>query len=974
MNAATPHFSEAERLSLLTATRLLDADAPPALQALVRMAARQTGCPVALVNLVDAHRLFALARHGLSQKHLSREGSMCEVTMLHPDGLVVDDVPSDRRFFQVGDPGPAQPTWRFYAGMPIMVEGMPLGTVCVLDTRARDWTAELQGVLRDVTEAATALVAAQLAARRFKVQEARIRTACQASHDWLWETDSQGHIRWVSASLVQHTGLDPVAEIGLSAADIYSPRNDETRASWERYLGARSRREAFVDAVAERVTPHGRIVVSFSGTPVFNRHGQFMGYRGASRNITRQFEQERRARHNDMLLRQAFDTLHASIMISDATGRIVLANQHWRQEAGLQTLDGAPSWPQLLTQMIKDGRYPDALGREEEFFDWLMDLPGKNQAVAVRLNDSVTLCRDQRLPDGSVVHFSSRPGQAERDADAWRDHDQYERQLAAEKLRQSEERWKFALEGAGDGVWDWEIPTSRVFYSPRWVTMLGLNEARVTDQPQEWFERIHPRERDRVVQAFRRYRQEGEGIFQAEFRLRHEQGHYVWILCRGTVVARDPQGAPARVVGTNSDITRLKQAERVLREKQAAEAASRAKSEFLSRMSHEIRTPLNAVRGFAQLLDQRLDLGQGEAADYVRQIMASSELLSDLVNDVLDLQQIEAGAMPMQRDIVPLSEVIDLCTAMLEPLALQAAVSLRADATAPWHVWGDRRRLQQVLSNLMSNAIKYNRPQGQVRVMVQRHSDAAADTVSIIVEDTGMGMDADQLSRLFQPFERLGRDTSPIQGSGLGLIITRSLLESMGGRLEIRSQPGEGTRVSITMPEAPASSAPCSESDHVPDPVVSVSEALPAALTPEPPADKQPSGRTPDDPLRIMYVEDNRINALLFEEALRPYPELLLEVAEDGQAALSVAREHRPEVLVIDAHLPGMTGFEVLRALRTLPGLKDVPAYMCSADALPEDIAKARSEGFVGYWTKPIDILQVTSELCRLAQGHNVAP
>lgn len=994
---AAPHFTEAERLSLLAATRLLDADPPPALDGLVRVAAQLTGCPMSAINLVDAHRLFALARHNVPQRHFSREGSLCDVAILHPQGLVVHDIRADERFHQGGTKDRSSPL-QFYAGMPLMVEDMPLGTICVLDVRDRDWTPELQAALADLALAASALIAAQLAASRFKKQEARIRTASLAGSDWLWETDSQGHIQWVSSSLLQHTGLDPVAEIGLSARDIYTPRSDDTRASWERYVAARNRREPFVDAVADRVTPRGRIAVSISGTPVFSKQGQFMGYRGASRNVTRQLELEHRVRHHDLLLRQAFDTLQAGVMISDPDGRVVLANRHWRSRTGVHLLETAPSWPELVRQMIQDGRYPDAVGREEAFFHWRMNVVNQAQPVTLRINDALFQCRDQRLPDGSVVHYSTRitdDGHAPAQG-AWPDN--VLQQATAEKLRSSEERWKFALEGAGDGVWDWQVGYPQVFYSPRWKSMLGHDEAGVGDRAEEWFDRIHPHERERVVQAFRHYCEEGEGIFQAEFRMLHRHGHYMWILCRGTVVRRDDLGRPMRVVGTQSDITRLKQAERVLREKQAAEAASRAKSEFLSRMSHEIRTPLNAVRGFAQLLDQRLaPHAPSDLADPVRQILASSELLTDLVNDVLDLQQIEAGAMPIHRDLVPLGDVIAQCVAMMTPLAAQTQVELIAPAQGQgqWHVWSDGRRLQQVLCNLVSNAIKYNRPQGSVELDVAAQPDRS---LTLRIVDTGMGMSADQLARLFQPFERLGRDTSRIEGSGLGLIITRSLLESMGGRLEIRSQPGVGTTVSVTLPEAPAPSAPAiigldrpppaaseasaRETEHEPM-SVSMAQARQEAGPPDLAATigevaTAAAGVTPiraeDDPLRVMYVEDNRINALLFEEALRPYPELLLEVAEDGQAALTVAREHRPEVLVIDAHLPGMTGFEVLRALRTLPGLRDVPAYMCSADALPEDIAKAQREGFVGYWTKPIDIVQVTSELCRLAQGHNVAP
>jgi CheY-like chemotaxis protein len=204
-------------------------------------------------------------------------------------------------------------------------------------------------------------------------------------------------------------------------------------------------------------------------------------------------------------------------------------------------------------------------------------------------------------------------------------------------------------------------------------------------------------------------------------------------------------------------------------------------------------------------------------------------------------------------------------------------------------------------------------------------------------------MTAEQMSRLFQPFERLGRETSPIEGTGLGLIIARSLTQAIGGRLNITSVAGRGTCVRIDLQRA--------------DP--------PANTVP--PA--QPEATNARAGLRMLYVEDNRINAILFEEAMRMHSSQIdLRVAEDGDQALSLAQDWRPEVLVLDANLPGISGFEVLRLLRTLPGLDTVPAYMCSADAMPEDVKRAYEAGFIGYWTKPINLSQVMADIDQCLQ------
>ncbi len=551
-----------------------------------------------------------------------------------------------------------------------------------------------------------------------------------------------------------------------------------------------------------------------------------------------------------------------------------------------------------------------------------------------------------------------------------------ERQTVQE-LALSEERWKFALEGAGDGVWDWDMPSGEMYYSARWKQMLGYEEHDIANTPQAYFERVHPADRDAVAQSTMRFMTEGVSVQQVEFRLRHRLGHYLHILSRGKVVSRSRDGAPLRVVGTHTDITLLKEAELAQHQRALAEAASAAKSEFLSRMSHEIRTPLNAITGFAQLM--RLQLGQASGDNpmrsYIEQILHAGRHLSGLVDDVLDLQQVEAGLIKLRLENITLEDELVQCMSMLLPMAEQREISMRSSIAPGAAVLADRQRLRQVLMNVGSNAIKYNRQRGCVDVRAEHQPDG---TILLTLQDDGVGMTPEQLKRLYQPFERLGRETSHVEGSGLGLIITRSLVVSMGGHMAIESQPGVGTRVSITLPCAQTTP----ETEHAKEmaPTVGPSEA---STTAPPTALADATGASPNagdrPPLRVMYVEDNRINVLLFEEALRPYPEIELDIAEDGDMALSMAQSKPPHVLVLDAHLPGMSGFDVLAAMRKLPALANAPAYMCSADAMPEDLARAKAAGFTAYWTKPIDIVTVTTTLRQLAQtvprvAHNAAP
>ncbi|TBO32405.1 PAS domain S-box protein [Aquabacterium lacunae] len=1189
MNTASPvgpqDILESERLATLVALKWLDASAPASLESLVRLAARLTDCPVACVNLVDAHRLYALASHGLGQKHATRTGSWCDQT-IRGNGLHMTHGQSTDR-------------WKLYAGVPIGLDKLHVATLCVMDDRARALTEAQQQSLQDLARVVQGAFEARLEFRRLRRESARVRGATTAGSDWLWETDADGRLQWLSASLRHHTGLDPIAEMGMSAKDIYSPCTYDHGASWQRYQQARLQRQAFSDALAERDTPRGRMIVSISGAPVFSKDGRFMGYRGASRNVTRQIELEARARQRDALLREAIESFHAGVMISSPDGTILMANHHWLHSVGARNVDELPRWPDLLRRLISEGHYPDAVGRETEFYQWRMALHQENRSQVIRLRERVILSRDHLLRDGNLLHFSTditqshaesealagqqkalqasearlkavlqalpdlwfvvdeqgryldahrqhpmllrpfdelvgrpfgsalNPDQAAVEQDALhkahvtgqsqrieysvttrdgvlrhfegrmspmpggqtlfitrdmtdlralerdirtlqqvlqadltlglvvmdatqsdhtvlyatpgaqallhvkngslmgrpaldclrplgpneaglqllaqsmqaglpcmamltarnpdRDdertlevrltplkntqsqrthlvallHDVTDRQRAAERLRLSEERWKFALEGAGDGVWDWDLGSNRTYFSARCMALLGETEREFRDDPNLLRSCLHPEDLPQIDAAFAEYRQRGHGVLQAECRLKPSADREeTWLLVRGKVMARGPDGQASRLVGTLSDITQLKQAERALRDKQAAEQASRAKSEFLSRMSHELRTPLNAVKGFAQLILQMpLKSPLGDSADKVRshaeRIVHSSESLQELVDEVLDLQRIESGSVNLRPDWVGVRPLLDHVAEMLMPMADRFQVKIQVEDTAIKAVHTDGTRLRQILTNLASNAIKYNRPQGRVTLSAKQLD---RQNVRFNVEDTGMGMSPDQIDRLFQPFERLGRDTTSIEGSGLGLVIAKSLTEALGGNISIRSELDTGTCIAFTVPH---------QADQVvPDlPAQDPRTALAGVGATTSPPVAMPACL----PLRVLYVEDNRLNAMLFEEALRGHDCLHLEVAEDGQEAMVLAQDFVPQVLVIDAHLPGMTGFDVLHALRKLPALRDVPAYMCSADAMPEDIAKAHQQGFVGYWTKPVDLPAVISTLHALA-------
>jgi signal transduction histidine kinase/ActR/RegA family two-component response regulator len=393
------------------------------------------------------------------------------------------------------------------------------------------------------------------------------------------------------------------------------------------------------------------------------------------------------------------------------------------------------------------------------------------------------------------------------------------------------------------------------------------------------------------------------------------------------------------------DITMRIVADGERRAHEALEAASKAKTEFLSRMSHELRTPLNAVIGFSKLL--RLDTAEPLSVEQLERVQhvenAGSHLLA-LVNDVLDLSRIESGEMSVSSQAVQLPRVIEEAATMVSPLVTKAGIEVfvasenpvpgqprRADARplSPGDVWvnADPVRLRQVLVNLLSNAVKYNRPGGRVALTWRRTDDAC----EILVTDTGQGIPAEQLACLFQPFNRLGAESTTVEGTGIGLVLSRQLAEMMGGSLTISSTFGVGTCASLRLGLAQA-------------PAV---KAVPARL-----------GRAEEraaPALTVLYAEDDEVNAELVRQLVTMRRGVSLRVATSGAMALECARADPPDLMLVDMNLGDMTGIELASALQESPQTADLRLVALSADALPEQISATLAAGFETYLTKPVD-------------------
>jgi PAS domain S-box-containing protein len=395
------------------------------------------------------------------------------------------------------------------------------------------------------------------------------------------------------------------------------------------------------------------------------------------------------------------------------------------------------------------------------------------------------------------------------------------------------------------------------------------------------------------------------------------------------------RGADGVLIGyllIGTDNSARKQAELELKDAvAAADKANRAKSDFLSNMSHELRTPLNAILGFAQLLGSASPPPGAQQKRSIDQILKAGWYLLELINEILDLALIESGTLTMSNEPISLAEVLSECRAMIEPQARSRGISMSfPEFGAPSFVTADRTRVKQVLINLLFNAIKYNRPNGTVTVECSR---AASGAVRIGVRDTGHGLSPEQVDQLFQPFNRLGKESGSEDGTGIGLVVTKRLIELMGGRIGVDSVVGEGSVfwAELALAQAPGFAA------------VEGRDAASHAAT-----ESGSAMRT------ILYVEDNPANLELVEQLIARRADLRLLSAADGKTGIDYARACMPDVILMDINLPGLSGTDAMTFLRADPHTAHIPIIALSANAVPREIQKGLDAGFFDYITKPI--------------------
>jgi PAS domain S-box-containing protein len=800
----------------------------------------------------------------------------------------------------------------------------------------------------------------------------------QATPQGVWFLDARGVTVDLNAAMCRLLGRSREEVLGRTAPEFFQ---DTHRVTLERELAARHRGAAGVYE-ADIVRTDGTVCHCINhATPLFDSQGALVGSVGLWTDLTAQRRSEQ-ALHGYAF---AFNSISEAVSVVDPEMRYVMVNDAWCRITGLAR---EVAVGRVATHLLGTTGY-----LTEE----------RRQALEGCLREG----REARVtsahvgPDGHRVHLETTHTPYRDAAGELRGAVLTTRNVTAEQhmiaMLQASEAQQRALLGAFPGFIAAVDEQMRYTYAnDRLAQLLGrpaheivgrtarevLGEARAEAAEQE----VRAAFAGRVTRSERHYPVAAE---PAAGDAAAPSGLGRRLALEVLHVAGPPQPDGRRTCFVfGLDITDRLLAEDALRAaRDEAEQANRAKSRFLAQMSHELRTPLHAISGFAQLLehDPRTPLTPQQAG-FVGEIQHGAQHLLELINEVLDLGRIEAGHLPLQPEAVPLAALLQECLALVQPLARERDVRLHearfaAPADVRRTVQADRMRLKQVLLNLLANAVKYNRCGGEVDLAVETVDavDAVAGApggpaIRLVVRDTGPGLDDASLERLFRPFERLGAEQGAVEGTGIGLALSRRLVLAMGGRIGVDSRPGEGCRFWVELPPAPPASLAA-----VPDSV---------APTTAPPRDTGLEGAS------VLYVDDNPVNLLLMEAMLRLLPGLRLFSAENAAEGLRLALQERPRLILLDIQLPDMDGFELLARLRAIvtQAAREAaeagneagktagngpagaaastwpmpPVVAVSANAMPADIEAARTAGFADYLTKPLDLERLHATVRRL--------
>ena len=595
-----------------------------------------------------------------------------------------------------------------------------------------------------------------------------------------------------------------------------------------------------------------------------------------------------------------------------------------------------------------------------------MDVTGQPQwddiAAAIRATDCFTFVGRHRHAAGHEVEVEVN---TTRFTDEGREYflsvarDITRRQAVHRDLERREKQLTFALNDASDGLWDWDVRTGEVFFSPQLKRMLGYGPDEMPPVLETWTRNLHPDDAPRVMASLGEHLAGQRMRYEQEFRLRNRDGAYLWVHDRGRVCERDASGAPTRVVGMVHDITQRKQTEAELQRhrdnlealveertvalsiaKELADSANRAKSRFLANMSHELRTPMNGIMGLTGILLRRTQ--DPPLREQLGKIDRASRHLMAVINDILDISKIEAERLSLESTQFTLGDVVANCSALMAQKIADKGLQWRVEMEpelASQPLVGDPLRLGQILLNFIGNALKFT-DQGAITARLELLEDRAGDVLlRCEVADTGIGIAAQDLPRIFTAFEQAdGSMTRKYGGTGLGLAISKRLAGLMGGAVGVDSREGEGSCFwfTVRLPKAAQGLATGPASP----PSVGVSLEVRIA--------SQFRG------VRVLLAEDEPVNQEV-SVGLLGYAGLRVDVASDGEQAVEMASRNSYALILMDIQMPRRNGIEATRAIRALPGGTEVPILAMTANVFEEDRERCMAAGMDDHIGKPVD-------------------
>jgi PAS domain S-box-containing protein len=743
---------------------------------------------------------------------------------------------------------------------------------------------------------------------------------------WEYEVASR-QLRW-TRECHRLFDIDPSAAPTVERALALYPPPDRERI--EAAMLRAIREGVGFDLELQVVTAFGRhIWVRDVGAPELEG-GKVVRVSGAVQDVTAQIQVAQMMSSSLENLRRTLDATGDAIFAYDCldpAGGILFANERFYLLWGIPLQGSATLRGPDIVAVMQD-LYLDAELEARR----IADICRTNEAHEDRIH-----LRDGRVIERRSVSIDSAGGSSR----VWSFRDVTEQEKVFQSLRESEQRLNQAQEVALLGHFDWDLDNGNLVWSDEHYRLWGLVPGSAVPSMEVFRQAVHPDDLPRLDAIFESIKA-GKRGYDWNHCVVWPDGSIHYMHGRGEAeFAAD--GRVRRIIGTVQDVTERRLVEEELRAAlDEAEAANRAKSEFLSRMSHELRTPLNAILGFGQLLQMPDDHPlSAQQTENVGEILRAGEHLLAQVDEVLDLSRIESGRIELSPTALALGPCIDACLALVSPLAERRQLHVSTQIPADAAVLADGNRLRQVLLNLVSNAVKYNRDGGMVGITARRVDEAWR----VEVTDSGRGIAEANLGRLFQAFERLESAYDAIEGTGIGLALAKRLVEAMRGRIGVSSVAGEGSCFWFELPGVAIAGADAG--------------VVAAQMTTKVGAGSTASASSPRKAGKVLHIEDNPANRKLMQSFFAALPDYDLIDANSAWAGIELARREQPRLILLDINLPGMSGFDALALLREIPGLKRVPVIAVTANAMQGDVERGLAAGFDAYLTKPLDMFRL---------------